>query len=518
MVPVPAFLLLALLALAGCAQRVQPVSAGAAPRPAREQPLRVEVLFPATVRETPATGRVLLFLSPAPEGEPRRVSFARLGPVFAVDVKELAAGRPVVFEPAAFTGPAALAFPQPLGRLAPGTYRAQAVFDLDTTERDFNAGPGNLYSKPQTVELNGPRGGTIRIVADQVVMPAAPKDTPWVKLVEVPSPSLSAFHGRPIHHRAGVILPSTYASEPERRYPVVYIVPGFGGRHTNAWNWIEGPAGRRWQKGDTPLQALRVHLDPDTPYGHSVFANSDTNGPVGDALVRELIPEIERRFRAHAEAGARFVTGHSSGGWSSLWLQISYPDTFGGCWSTAPDPVDFRAFQTMNLYEDTNGFWSDTGQARAVMRSRTRAEVSYPELQLWEHVIGYGGQLDSFDAVFSPRGPDGRPRRVMDKLSGAIDRTVVEHWKRYDIRLILERDWPTLGPKLHRRLHVLMGTWDTFYLERATALLRDFLAPRDHGGYVELLPGDHGNVLTSEVIRRIDQEMAAAFARHQQGR
>lgn len=494
----------------------QPAAEASVSTPPADQPLRFVVTFPATAQTTAASGRLLLFFAQGSTTEPRRVNYARLGPVYALEVKDLQPGAEAVFLTANFMAPEALAFPTALHRLPPGDYQVQALLDLDATERDYNAGPGNLYSQPQTCTLKGARGGTFTLTLDQVIKASAPPaDNEWVKFVDFPSKLLSDFHGRPTHLRAGVILPSTYTTEPSRRYPVVYVIPGFGGRHTSAWTWIRSPAGERWKKGETPLQALRIILDPSCPLGHHVFANSANNGPVGDALVQEFIPEIEKRFRALPAAGARFVTGHSSGGWSSLWLQVAYPDTFGGCWSTAPDPVDFRAFQTMNLYTDRNGHWDAAGQARGLMRSRTKAELTFPELNLWEYVVGYGSQLDSFDAVFSPRGPDGRPLRAIDKLSGDINRSVVEHWRRYDIRLTLEKNWPTLGPKLRGKLHVISGTWDNFYLNPAVELLRDFLKTTDYAGYVELVPGDHGNAITPAITRRIESEMAAVFAKNQ---
>jgi hypothetical protein len=256
---------------------------------------------------------------------------------------------------------------------------------------------------------------------------------------------------------------------------------------------------------------LRVILDPDVPLGHSVFANSANNGPVGDALVQELIPEIEKRFRAIPEARGRFVSGHSSGGWSSLWLQVAYPDVFGGCWSTSPDPVDFRAFQTMNIYEDRNGHWTREGYPRPVGRTREQVKLTFPQLNLYEYVIGYGSQLDSFDAVFSPRSTNGNPRPLINKLTGNIDREVASNWKRYDIRLRLEENWGVLGPKLLGKLHVITGGWDTFYLDSAVVLLRDFLSTTDYGGYVEILPGDHGSVITDSVRNRIEKEIATQF-------
>ncbi|HUR47573.1 MAG TPA: alpha/beta hydrolase-fold protein [Candidatus Saccharimonadales bacterium] len=478
--------------------------------------LHFAVSFPESARSGPASGRVLLFLSKKAGAEPRfGGGFFDLQPVYAIEVTNWAAGKVIDFSPEKFRSPTALAFPSPLERLERGTWYAQALFDLDRTSRDYNEGPGNLYSDPVRCELRGASGGTIELVAAHVITNTPPKDTEWIKYVEVRSKLLSDFYGHDTTLRASVTLPSSYRTNLQSRFPALYLIPGFGGRHLSAAGWITSSRGRKWVQGEVPLQMLRVVLDPDVPLGHSVFANSANNGPVGDALIQELIPEIERRFRAIPEPRARFVSGHSSGGWSSLWLQVSYPDIFGGCWSTSPDPVDFRAFQTMNIYEDRNGHWTREGYPRPVGRSRDQVKLTFPQLNLFEYVTGYGGQLDSFDAVFSQRKSDGNPRALMNKLTGAIDPDVSEHWKRYDIRLVLESQWPLLGPKLKGKLHIITGGWDTFYLNPAVELLRDFLKTTDYGGYVEILPGDHGSVLTAEVTARIEREIADQF---QQGK
>ena len=476
------------------------------------EPLKFIVSFPTNVRSQPVTGRVLLFLAKSGSGEPRSTGLLSMNPqpLFAIDVTNLAPGASVVFTPDKFRAPDALAFPGRLDRLESGSYRAQALIDLDNTTRDFNAGPGNLYSRAVRCELHGARGGAIELSADRAITNKPPKDTDWVKLVEVRSKLLSEFHGRNTFLRAAVILPSSYSSNATVKFPALYLIPGFGGRHTSAWNWMDSEQGRKWRNGKAAH--LRIVLDPDAPFGHSVFANSANNGPVGDALVGELIPEIERRFRAIPEPRARLLTGHSSGGWSSLWLQVAYADFFGGCWSTAPDPVDFRAFQTVNIYEDRNGHWTREGSPRPVARSREKVLLTFQQLNQLEYVAGYGGQLDSFDAVFSPRGSDGRPRQIIGKVTGTIDRSVAEHWKKYDIRLQLEQNWSELAPKLKGKLHVIAAAWDTFYLDPAVEYLRDFLAGKDHGGYVEILPGDHGSVMTEALRERIEREIAAAFA------
>lgn len=508
------FGLLAALFLAGCASWPMAAMTKASEATANQEFPRIVVSFPAKVHPEPVTARVLLFLSRSGDQEPRYASnFFDMQPVYAIDVTNLNPGAPLVFSPEKFSSPEALAFPEPLDWLEGGTYYAQALIDLDKTRPEFNAGPGNVYSRVVKCSLPGSKSGTIELVADQVVEDEPPpKDTDWVKLVEIRSKLLSDFYGREIKLRAAVILPSTYNEEPDRQFPTLYSVPGFGGDHTGAWWGIDGERGQKWQKGECPLQMLYVFLDPKVPLGHSVFANSANNGPVGDALVQELIPEIEKRFRAIAHAYGRFVTGHSSGGWASLWLQVTYPDFFGGCWSTAPDPVDFRAFQTMNIYEDRNGHWTREGYPQPLARNGDKVAMTFAQLNRWEYVVGYGYQLDSFNAVFSPRGADGRPRPLMHKLTGTIDPEVVEHWKRYDIRIILEENWSSLAPKLKGKLHVIAGAWDTFYLETAVERLRDFLETTDYSGYVEIRPGTHGSFLTTEVLDRIDREIAEHFA------
>ncbi len=474
-------------------------------RAAGPESARFAVSFPADVHPGPITGRVLLFVSRSNNREPRYASLGApdLQAVYAIDVNDLAPGTAVTFSPRAFRSPDALAYPGPLSTPKPGPQYAQAVIDLDQTRPDLNVG-GNLYRR--IVECNAPAGSgpqTWELVADRVTAEAKPpQDTDRVKLVEIDSKLLSDFHGRQVKLRAAVALPADYDRDPNRQFPTVYSIPGFGGDHLSAW----------WRPPTGKQQMIRVTLDPKVPLGHSVFANSANNGPVGDALVQELIPEIEKRFRAVPHPYARFVTGHSSGGWSSLWLQVTYPDFFGGCWSTSPDPVDFRYFQTMNIYEDRNGHWTREGYPRPLSRRGTEITVTFVQQNRWEYVLGYGDQLDSFNAVFSPRGADGRPRPIMNKLTGAIDPEVAAYWKRYDIRLLLQDKWSELGPKLKGKLHIIGGGWDTYYLEMAVVALGDFLKTTDYAGYVEILPGDHGSYHNASLQDRLDREMSDAFA------
>lgn len=476
-------------------------SVAVAARADEARPLEFRLTFDRKVSATPFTGRVFVLLSRRPGAEPRfGPNWFAPEPMFARDVTGWKPGGPLV------VGPASVAFPNPLSKLPPGNYTVQAVMDLDGGGRSFSLSPGNGFSKVLRRDLDPASSGPVALAITEVVPETRFEETERVKLVEIESKLLTAFHGRPTKARAGIVLPKSFAAEPTRRYPVVYEVPGFGGTHAMA-------RGRLNATDVAGVEMIWVVLDPSCRLGHHVFADSANNGPCGRALVEELIPEVERRYRGVGAAHGRFVTGHSSGGWSSLWLQVTYPDVFGGCWSTAPDPVDFRDFQRINVYRPGENMFADAeGKPRPIARRGGKAVLFFRGFSDMDRATGRGGQLDSFDAVFSPQGADGRPRPLWDRDTGAIDPAVAKHWENYDIRLILERRWKQLGPKLAGKLHIYTGSEDTFYLEGAVVLLKESLRNLGSDAVVEVIPGrDHGNLLDAALRQRISRAMAEAF-------
>ncbi len=469
--------------------------------------LEFQLTFDKIVSAEPFTGRVYVLLSKTETKQLRSgPNWFKPEPFFARDVKDWRPGQVLAL------GADALGFPQPLDKLPKGPYFVQAVMDFDRGERSFSTAAGNGYSRSQRCELDAAAGGPVAVHLDQVYQPRAFVETERVKLVEIESKLLTAFHGRPTKLRAGVVLPGSFAANPGRRYPAVYEVPGFGGDHFMAFRALERKA------TDLPgLEVLYVVLDPNCRLGHHVFADSANNGPCGRALIEELIPAVEARFRGPGSGRGRLVTGHSSGGWSSLWLQITYPDQFAGVWSTAPDPVDFRDFQRIDLTRPgVNMFIDDKGDKRPIARRGSEPVLWYKPFSDMEEVMGHGGQLASFEAVFSPRGPDGRPRRLWDRTTGDVDPEVARAWQRYDIRRTLESNWKVLAPRLAGKLHVCTGGNDTFYLEGAVGLLRDSLHELGSDAVIEVLPGyDHGNLLTAALRGRIAREMAECLRRAQ---
>ncbi|RPI75782.1 MAG: hypothetical protein EHM42_15170, partial [Planctomycetaceae bacterium] len=408
--------------------------------------------FPAEARAEPYTGRVYLFFQKGEQGEPRRgPNWFNPGPMVALDV---AGWKPAeTLEIGTADSSRLLVFPKSFSDLDLSGHRVQAVARFNPLERKVGDGEGNGFSAVAPVEMRDGQPAGAALVIDQLVARREFAENTWCKLLSLRSELLSEFLGRDAWQQAAVLLPASYHEQPERRYPVIFVVQGFGGNHF---------AGQRSEpireENQGGVEFIRVYLDADCPLGHHVFADSANNGPVGTALVTELIPELDRRFRTIAAPTARFLTGHSSGGWSTLWLQVAYPQTFGGCWSTSPDPVDFRDFQRIDLYrQGENMYVDDQGERRPLARGQGRVLVWYDDFDHMEELVGPGGQLHSFEAVFSPRGSDGRPLPVWNRRTGAVDTQAAKHWEKYDIRLILESRWQELGPQLAGKLHVIMG-------------------------------------------------------------
>jgi hypothetical protein len=454
----------------------------ASPETPNAASLRFEITLGEGRRPSAPAGRLLLVLGRGRAREPR-LDIGETGmdaaPLFGRDVARLEPGVTVTIDDTA------AAFPlRSLAALEPGTYSAQAVFDSSTDLKSPNA-PGNLYSEVRAVRLDPAQGGTIRLELTRAVPPEqAPPDTEWIRHIELRSTRLSDFHGRPIHLRAAVLLPRGYDREPDRRYPLRVRSGGYGSRYTAVERLMRSGSEFRaaWLSDEAPRMLL-LHLDGAGPFGDPYQVNSDNNGPYGDAVTAELIPHVERTFRGIGRPTARVVDGGSTGGWVSLALQIFYPDFFNGAWSYCPDGVDFRGFQLVDIYTDANAFVNARGFERPSARE-LNGDVRFTmrhELQL-ENVLGTGDswttsgqQWGAWNATYGPRGADGRPKPLWDPATGAIDRSVAAHWQTYDLRLVLERNWAALAPKLDGKIRIWVGEADNYFLNNAVHMLDDFL-------------------------------------------
>jgi hypothetical protein len=438
------------------------------------------------------------------------------------DVAGVAAGEAAVLDARSAIFPL-----QDLGRLRPGTYAVQALLHTNQDLNVINA-PGDLYSPVTTVNLDPAGGGSVALELSQVEPEETlPADSLLVKYIKIHSRLLSAFHGRPIHLRAGVILPRDFQTQPDRRYPLRVHIGGYGERFTNAGQMMSPDSAfhRVWMADDTEPMIL-LYLDGAGPLGDPYQVDSANHGPYGAALTRELIPHVEQRFRGIARGQARVLDGGSTGGWVALALQVFYPDFFNGAWSFCPDSVDFRSFELINIYEDKNAYINRHGFERPAARD-VSGEVRFTmrhECQL-ENVLGLGGswtrsggQWGAWNATYGPRGTDGRPIPLWDPITGAIDPRAAQHWKAYDLRRVLEENWAELGPKLQGKLHIWVGEADDYFLNNAVHRLDDFLsgAQPPYQGSIIYGPGQGHcwlGISQRELMRQMATRVAAATPR-----
>jgi S-formylglutathione hydrolase FrmB len=402
-----------------------------------------------------------------------------------------------------------LAFPAAFSKAPEGTYQIMALLDRDHSYTYNGPGTGDLLSAVIKTKMPADETDlTLSKMNPERAMAPLPANA---RLIEFESPILSAFWGRPVKMEASVILPPSYATAKTQRYPAVYGVSGYGGTHLGALRGAENVA-KSMKEGKLP-EMIYVYLNAKCPLGHHVFADSANNGPWGTALTKEFIPYIEKQFRMDARPSGRFLTGHSSGGWTTLWVMITHPDFFGGTWSTSPDPVDFREFTgpDLTVYPPNNFYRDMAGKPYPLVRMDGKELMSLEQYARQERVLGYyGGQIASFEAVFSPKGPDGQPMPIFDRDTGRIDPAVQKAWEKYDISRVLRANWKTLGPKLRGKLHIICGTADTFHLDEALRLFEGELKKLGSDADIEFLEGrTHFDLYKDGLSERIAKEMYA---------
>ncbi|MDN3205040.1 alpha/beta hydrolase-fold protein [Algoriphagus sediminis] len=469
-------------------------------------------------------GRLLVILSKNPDSEPRFGISDNAGTnqVFGMDFDSYDSGKELVLDPESFGYPV-----ENIGDLPEGEYYVQAFIQkyetfergdghtvklpMDQGEgRKWNRAPGNIYSLPKKVDLKS--GFSTALVIDQIISKIEePEDTEYIKHIKMKSDLLSEFWGRDMYLGAHVLLPEGFDENPNAHYPLMifhgHFPADFGGFRTTppdpdlpeddysarfdiygyekivqqeAYDFY-----KKWTSDDFK-RFIIIQIQHQNPYYDDSYAvNSENLGPYGDAITYELVPHIEEKFRGIGEGWSRFLYGGSTGGWEALAAQVKYPDEYNGCFAACPDPIDFRAYMLVNIYEDENAYYVE-GDFKKTLRpghrdylgnvDATLKDMNHRELALGGDKSRSGDQMDIWQAVYSPVGEDGYPKPIWDRYTGEIDHEVAEYWKEnYDLRYIMERDWETLGPKLEGKVHIYCGDMDNYYLNNAVYLAEDFL-------------------------------------------
>jgi Putative esterase len=501
-------------------------ASAAADKDGQNSAIEIHVSFGPEQSKGPLDGRLLVMLSTDPQDEPRFqiAENPKTQQIFGIDINGLAPEQEAVIDSSVLGYPL-----ESLRQLAPGKYRIQALLHkyetfhramgpaiklpMDRGEgQQWNKAPGNLYSAPQeiTIEASPNSAATIRVRLDKVIPPVTdPPATKYIKHERIESEKLTKFWGRPMHLGAHVLLPEGFDSHPDAHYPLVifhgHFPQTFGGFreeppdlnlkpdyserfHLAGYNRTVQELAHQFYKewtGPSFPRMVIIEIQHANPfYDDSYAVNSANLGPYGDAITYELIPYLEKKYRCIGAGWARFLYGGSTGGWEALAAQVFYPNEYNGCYAACPDPIDFRAYTVVDIYSDKNAYY-DEGPFHKVNRPAHRNYLGHisstlEDVNRLELVLGTnsrsGQQWDIWEAVYSPLGPDGYPRRIWDKRTGVINKEIAAYWRdHFDLGHILERDWPRIGKLLEGKINIYVGDMDNYYLNNAVYLVEGIL-------------------------------------------
>jgi S-formylglutathione hydrolase FrmB len=471
----------------------------------------------------PLSGRLLIFLKQG-KGD-KEVNIQEFHPTYtsvaAEEIHDLAPGSSVEIDADE------IAYPKPFSALPPGDYEVQAVLDTEHTYNYSGRTPEDWISPVVPLAQWGPASAEPTLTLD-----AHPEENPMrvsaltkaheqvkpgvIEEQEMVSPLLTRFSGNPSSIKAWVVLPPGYAKDATAHYPTVYYTHGFGGGQK--YDLVQATMIRaRMDAGKMPPM-IWVMLDESCPEGTHEFADSVNNGPWGKALTTEFIPMLEQKYRMDANRKGRFLNGHSSGGWATLQLEVNYPQVFGGTWSTSPDPSDFHNFTGPDLYAPhANVYFKPDGTPYPIMRMDGKVVATLEQFTKIEGVLGpYGGQITSFDWVFSPRSKSGAPMPMFDHVTGEVNPYVVAYWHdHYDLAHLVEKEWPQNASLLKGRIHLFVGTADTFYLDGSAHLFDARLQKLGADAHFTYIPGrTHMNlyVVGNDHYGLFDQIAAEMYA------
>ncbi|MFC2170326.1 hypothetical protein ACFLRM_07210, partial [Acidobacteriota bacterium] len=479
------------------------------------------ISFSQSVSNEPLSGRVLLLLSRTEQFETGR--YTNGTPMFGITVDDLKPDDPVIIDETAKGDPV-----RSVRDIPAGEYFVKAYLHVYTTfhrsdghtvklpmdqgeGQQWQYSPGNLFSETKKIRFDPRTNATISVVMDQIIPPLPePKDTEWIKNLKIRSELVSEFWGQDMYIGARVLLPKGFYDHPEARYPVVYIHGHFSTRNPGRFEPPEGDEDgndfyKAWIADDFPRMLLVTFQHANPYYDDSYAINSENVGPYGDAFVEEIIPEVEKTFRAIGKPYSRLLTGGSTGGWESLAQIVWYPEFYGGTWTFYPDQIDFHYYQLVNLYEPKNAYYIEKEWIKIpIPGSRNTdglprymmTEENYKEEVIGDRYRG-GGQWSIWNAVFGPVADDGYPKPIWDPWTGEVDpetaQWAIDH---YDITNYLRKNWATVGPKLVGKINLFCGRMDNFWIEQAVYLFEDFLKttknPHYTGRFEYGAKGAHG--------------------------
>lgn len=151
--------------------------------------------------------------------------------------------------------------------------------------------------------------------------------------------------GDPADREVTVYLPPSYKSDPESRYPVLYMLHGFTDTDSQWFGWED-----HWINLQTVIeQSLAEGLSKEmivvmpnayNRFKGSMYASSATVGDWETFVTKELVKHIDDNYRTLAHKNSRGLAGHSMGGYGTLRLGMKNPDVYAAIYALSPCCMD----------------------------------------------------------------------------------------------------------------------------------------------------------------------------------
>lgn len=379
-----------------------------------------------------------------------------------------------------------------------GLYGARLFFDYDTVYRDAFRSKGNACSEKQVLHLTKDGWSDISFHVEHTFKGWVFHPAKGIEEVQYRSVSLSKFHGRDRTIQAAVVLPESYSADTTRKYPVVFVFPGFGSNHA-AITYGDGQI-RRYGMNRVGEDKIFVFCNGELENGYFHFVDSENNGPWGTAFTEEFLPFIENKYRCFKIAEKRFLMGQSSGAWTAAFMLIKNPDLFSAAFVASPDPLDFRAMG-FNIYAEKANFYFP-GNPDSIQTAKGNYIKQYAIL---EDVLGEYGQIKSWEASFSPKNKNGQPSPLFNRETGYVYPGIAEHWKQFDIAYQLKCNPDFYQNKLENKLYFFVSEDDPYNLAKSVHLLDEISKMHNIRMNFNYLEGMGHNVWNDEVRQKIHQ-------------
>ena len=124
-----------------------------------------------------------------------------------------------------------------------------------------------------------------------------------------------------------IYLPPSYDFT-EKRYPVIYVLHGFGGSSNSLTRKMKS-AMDRMILSEEIQEAIAVFVDGSNRFGGSQYLSSPTIGDYETYVRRDLVNFIDRQYRTIPHRDSRGITGFSMGAYGAMHLSLKYPEVFG---------------------------------------------------------------------------------------------------------------------------------------------------------------------------------------------